>query len=29
MIEQMIDDWATSYGALCRKISSDRMLIIV
>ncbi len=29
MIEQMIDDWASGYGALCRKISSDRMLIIV
>ncbi len=29
MIEQMIDDWATSYGALCRKISTDRMLIVV
>ena len=29
MIEQMIDDWATAYGALCRKISSDRMLIVV
>ena len=29
MIEQMIDDWATGYGALCRKISADRMLIVV
>lgn len=29
MIEQMIDDWATSYGALCRKLAADRMFIIV
>ena len=29
MIEQMIDDWASGYGALCRKITADRMLIIV
>ena len=29
MIEQMLDDWATSYGALCRKVAADRMLIIV
>ena len=29
MIEQMIDDWATSYGALCRRIATDRMLIVV
>ncbi len=28
-IEQMIDDWATSYGALCRKFSNARMLIFV
>ncbi len=25
--EQMIDDWATSYGCLCRKFSNARMLI--
>ena len=28
-IEQMIDDWAASYGALCRKFSNARMLIFV
>ncbi|MBQ5969896.1 MAG: DHH family phosphoesterase [Clostridia bacterium] len=28
VIEQMIDDWAASHGALCRKLSSARMLII-
>ncbi|MCM1544501.1 MAG: DHH family phosphoesterase [Ruminococcus sp.] len=28
-IEQMIDDWASSYGALCRKFSNARMLIFV
>lgn len=28
-VEQMIDDWATSYGALCRKFSNARMLIFV
>lgn len=27
--EQIIDDWATSYGALCRKFSNARMLIFV
>ena len=27
-IEEMLDDWAASYGALCRKLSSSRMLII-
>lgn len=27
-LEQIIDGWATSYGALCRKFSNDRMLII-
>ena len=26
-LEQIIDDWATSYGALCRKFSNARMLI--
>ncbi|MCM1363837.1 MAG: DHH family phosphoesterase [Ruminococcus sp.] len=26
-IEKMIDDWASSYGALCRKFSNARMLI--
>ncbi len=29
MIEQMIDDWAASYGALCRRVATDRMLIVV
>ncbi|MBQ8502797.1 MAG: DHH family phosphoesterase [Clostridia bacterium] len=28
-VEQIIDDWATSYGALCRKFSNARMLIFV
>ncbi len=28
-IEQMMVDWASSYGALCRKYSSARMLIFV
>ena len=28
-IEKMIDDWASSYGALCRKFSNARMLIFV
>lgn len=28
-IEQLIDDWAASYGALCRKYSNARMLIFV
>lgn len=28
-LEQMIDDWASSYGALCRKFSNARMLIFV
>ncbi len=28
-IEQMLDDWASSYGALCRKFSNARMLIFV
>lgn len=27
--EQMIDEWATSYGGLCRKFSNARMLIFV
>lgn len=27
-LEQIIDDWATSYGALCRKFSNARMLIL-
>lgn len=26
-VEQFIDDWAASYGALCRKFSNARMLI--
>ncbi len=26
--EQMIDDWASSYGCLCRKFSNARMLIL-
>ena len=29
MLEQMVEDWVTSYGGLCRKFSSDRMLILV
>lgn len=28
-VEQLIDDWAASYGALCRKFSNARMLIFV
>lgn len=28
-IEQMIDDWAASYGGLCRKFSNARMLIFI
>lgn len=28
-LEQMIDDWASSYGGLCRKFSNARMLILV
>lgn len=28
-IEQMIDDWASSYGGLCRKFSSARMMVLV
>lgn len=28
-VEQVIDDWAASYGALCRKFSNARMLIFV
>lgn len=28
-IEQLVVDWASSYGALCRKYSSARMLIFV
>lgn len=28
-IEQMIDDWASGYGGLCRKFSNARMMIIV
>ncbi len=28
-VEQLIDNWATSYGALCRKFSNARMLIFV
>lgn len=28
-VEQLIDDWATSHGALCRKFSNARMLIFV
>lgn len=28
-VEQFIDDWASSYGALCRKFSNARMLIFV
>lgn len=28
-IEQMMDEWASSYGALCRKFSNARMLIFV
>ncbi len=28
-IEQAIDSWASSYGALCRKYSNSRMLIFV
>lgn len=28
-LERMIDDWASSYGALCRKFSNARMLIFV
>ncbi len=28
-LEQLIDNWATSYGALCRKFSNARMLIFV
>ncbi|MCI6770456.1 MAG: DHH family phosphoesterase [Oscillospiraceae bacterium] len=28
-IEQMIDDWASGYGGLCRKFSNARMMIVV
>ncbi len=28
-VEQLLDDWAASYGALCRKYSNARMLIFV
>ena len=28
-LEQMVEDWVTSFGGLCRKFSSDRMLILV
>ena len=28
MLEQMVDDWAVSYGALCRKYATGRLLII-
>lgn len=28
-LEQMIDDWASGYGGLCRKFSNARMMIIV
>lgn len=28
-IEQMIDEWASGYGGLCRKFSNARMMIIV
>ncbi len=28
-VEQMVVDWATSYGALCRKYSNARMMILV
>lgn len=28
-IEQIIDDWASGYGGLCRKFSNARMMIIV
>ena len=28
-MEQMVEDWVTSCGGLCRKFSQDRMLIIV
>ena len=28
-IEQMIEDWVSSYGGLCRKYSSDRVLVFV
>lgn len=28
-LEQMVEDWVTSYGGLCRKFSSDRVLIFV
>ncbi|MGN1419080.1 MAG: DHH family phosphoesterase [Acutalibacteraceae bacterium] len=28
-LEQMIDDWVSSYGGLCRKFSNARMLIFI
>ena len=28
-LEQMIDEWASSYGGLCRKFSNARMLIFI
>lgn len=28
-IEKMIEEWVTSYGGLCRKYSSDRVMVIV
>ncbi len=28
-VEQMIEDWVSSYGGLCRKYSSDRVLVFV
>ena len=28
-VEQMIEDWVTSYGGLCRKYSSDRVMVFV
>lgn len=28
-IEQMIEDWVTSYGGLCRKYAGDRVLIFI
>ncbi len=28
-IEKMIEDWVTSYGGLCRKYASDRLMVFV